>query len=760
VLRLYSLSLISALILGAFSCTYAQDFVTDAQNFFVDSTIQERRFGIEIEFYGLPDSQIESLIIEHFQARLKSRTENGAAIFETPFGEVKLVIEGQAWRYENDPARYQKQLASDKVQAPREIVFPPLFYKDIPRIEGLVRALKARGALGTDETHAVSTQVNVEMPLLTEDQRNVDNLVNLMKVYFNPEHAKQAQALLQIPVIRREYIKNFSDGFLQKLANPQYQPTARELFDDYFYRQSLEALGFRDAWSLPIQEARDLLLAQPNPVMPQILKMVRLRVSSLILLAFADDPLAEKILASRWIKPVPVVEYREFNTDFDIRSSIDRALGLTRSAQLYGNYDHDELIAQITGIIPQDLKRLRERKSHQIVRYMLQDPGLGPITDQEKLEFQVSSPDTLWIQLSPQTTGQSPLVLPGESIVYHRRHIHKKTIQGLYNPGLENELIQQVMENKIFEAKLLNQYAPGVMPRTLSLPEVLADRPLRIENLKILLDSRFPEGWVMKGAWDLGSELTIITDSVDIGTEAGKADLTFERKLRAIQKKFAGLDPETLDAELKELPGYLGWKIKKLLLNPSLVMIQSRLKIKKEFRVEVQGGQILGNGSTVERYAYLNDKNLEPSSGEVRMAEEFVRSVLRKLPSPLQAMPFGFDVALLDDGSWAVIETNAGGNSSFLDENAASSRALVEYLKSYPEKFKNGEVRTLSPEEQMQWIKNKFKKLGINPKLEYPGMKFYRDHIDDPEFPEKPLPKSNQKSQSLGKCQSLLQSLF
>src|SRR5262249_29681987 len=140
-----------------------------------------------------------------------------------------------------------------------------------------------------------------------------------------------------------------------KLADPTYKPTARQLFDDYFYRQGAELAGREDAWTADLDVLKAFMVAQPDPyVHPNVTKMLRLRVSSLLLLAFPEDPLTKLVVATRWARPMPIVEFREMNTDFDIKATIEQCLGIVRSVEVFGDYEHDDLVSRLSGIDKRD----------------------------------------------------------------------------------------------------------------------------------------------------------------------------------------------------------------------------------------------------------------------------------------------------------------------------------------------------------------------------------------------------------------------
>lgn len=707
------------------------DLLFDAQHMFFDETMHSRRFGVEIEFGSRDDAAVVRLIKEKLGARETGRLPSGEVLFESPYGPVALKIEGQAWRHEEDPVRYQEQLEIDRVSAPREIVLPPMTYKDIGAIQALTEALQSAGMTGTGPGEAVSTQVNVEMPSLLESPRNVANLVNLLRVYSWPAHFQQIRARIRPPEIRHEYLGELSPGFLRKLRDPFYNPGARELFDDYLYRQSLELQGRADAWTMGIDQARKALLSQPEPSEPRIVKMQRLRVSSLLLLAFPDDPLSRQIVADEWARPAPIVEFREFNTDFKTKDAVERALGLIRSVERFGFYDHDDLVSRLTGVSKADIGLIRQTRSERpILRYELEDPN----SDSEELS-QAPGSDVLRISLSPNRRGRQPLLIEGDSLIYHRRNIHRSTILGKRNPGLENSLIQTVMENKIFESKVFDRYAPGSLPRHMLLRDLIPEGEPEVPALLAKLKEAFPQGWVMKGAWDYGSEKSIVTDQTDVEGAIRDYREGFEDHRQKIERELRGQDPEWIFEELRKHPGYRGAKILEALASPDEVFFQERVPIAREFRVEVQGGKVLGRGSTLARYAYLGENQEEVSQEEIRDAEAFVQGVLERLPQALRLLPYGFDAAHLEDGRWVILESNAGGNSSFLHENKASSDALEDYLRALAGGVYRAIGLALSPHRQIRWIGAHIRAFQLDPARHFEGLQFTRDDILDPDYP-------------------------
>jgi hypothetical protein len=200
-----------------------------------------------------------------------------------------------------------------------------------------VKALPSIGAKGTygESVNAVSTQVNFEIaPADMKPEEQVNIVLELLRFYFHEKNIWQIRAEQNIPEQRKPFLGPFSNGFMRKLTSPDYNPTARELFDDFFYRQSAEYLGRYDAWVKPLAEIQAYVRALPKPVMakyPQLAKVVKLqsiRASSWLMMMFPDDWYSQMILAEEWAKPHPILEFRDWNNNFDVMTPVREVLGL------------------------------------------------------------------------------------------------------------------------------------------------------------------------------------------------------------------------------------------------------------------------------------------------------------------------------------------------------------------------------------------------------------------------------------------------
>lgn len=338
---------------------------------------EDDRVGIEIEFTGL--SIKDTLDIVHgFTGGKVIKKENTIKTtlkevneYENVYNEAIIpewVIEGSS--IGELIIRLENNQVDDSNLEPEatvlELVTSPLRKTQIFQLQEIVTALRNKGAKGTADGESVSIQYNTEVNEGNIATYNWNNLIDLLRVYMNPRHREQIDEHLNIPVFRKDYIKLYSAGFLSIVLNPNYKPTIRELFDDFFYRQSLELLGYNDAWTMDISMAQKLLLSQKNSVVPLVVKQNKLRISSLLAMAFPQDPITKIYILSGWITPLPIVEWREFNNDFNILEYYREVMGLIYMTKKFGSFDHDTLISKWSGVEESVIRDLRKKSFEQI----------------------------------------------------------------------------------------------------------------------------------------------------------------------------------------------------------------------------------------------------------------------------------------------------------------------------------------------------------------------------------------------------------
>lgn len=756
--RIFLIALISLTHAG-----HSADLLTTAENTFYNS--DNTRVGIEVEFTGLEINKVVSLVSRALNAKATSRfipmkttlkeyDAQGNAVYNEELlqefvlqteslGEVILKIDNNmvSDTGEIDPKAAVIELVTAPIREPQVVV-----------LQELMDRLKKAGAQGTSHEHAVSIQTNVEIAEGKIDQVDWKQIVNTIRAYVKYE--KQIDNSLQVPAIRRKYLKQFTPGFIAKVLDSDYKISARGLYDDLVYRQSLEYMGKpKAAWNLPIEEVRKRVMAQKNPIVPEVVKQNRLRLSSLLMKAFPDDPMSKLYNDSGWAKARPLIEFRERNNDFNVMAPFKQSIGLIQAAKQYGYYDLDRLLYSISGVEEDTVKTLRKEGLAStktgdtlIFRYFIGDPKEVDQSDYKNMKKAYA--DTVVGFLPLKNYGERPLVVPGESVVFHRLPLHRNSIVGKYNPTLINTNLVQALENKYTEGRFWNEYSPGAMPETVLLEHLISAKDggqLQVKDIAQKLSAKFPQGWVMKGVWDLGSEKQIVTDKTDIVGEVEaylKSD--FDQYKTKVEAKFeaAGTAPEYALNELKKHPNYMGYKLHSMLSSPGLSIVQNRVDIDREFRVEVVAGKVLSRGSTFDRWWYTfkyggkMDEYVPVPKSTIRAVEQFAQRAVNKLPKELRNMTFGMDIATLKDGGLVMIESNPGGNSNFLfEEEKISVRALRERLEEFPEEVRQGKINLgLSPENQMQFLKAKFADWKIDTNRLYPGMDFKSDRIVDAEF--------------------------
>ncbi|MFN8790983.1 MAG: amidoligase family protein [Bdellovibrionales bacterium] len=777
------------ILLSAFSpLAQAVDLLTTAEKVFY--TPDNTRVGIEVEFSGLSAQKVAEVVsqtlggftttqMETLKTSIKEIRPDGTRIYNELSIEEYVVHTKQLGKVLVKPETNQVTDASvDFKNVIVELVTEPIREHQSESLQQVMDALKKKGAQGTSDTNAVATQMNTEIAEGHLERIDWRQIVNVMRSYVLPNHRRQIEASLDVPRIRRKYVRTFSKGLQEKILDPRYRISGRGLYDDVIYRQSLEVLGFKDAWTMPIAKARQTLLAQANPIVPQVVKQTALRLSSLLMFAFPDDPMTKIIHSSGWAVPRPLIEWREWNTNFNVKSPFKQAIGLLQAAKSYGYYDHDKLIYSLAGIEEKTVRKIRQasqaagKDGTVLFRYYLADPKN---VDRSEYTEMTKAYDGTPVGFMPLfDIGTKPLHIPGESIVVHRIMAHRYNVLGKYNPTLINFNIVQALENKYTEALFWNDYAPGVMPETILLESTVGAKD-SVRAVVQKLNQRFPKGWVLKGVWDLGTEKNIVTDKVDVVKEV-EAYLQgdFDLYRRRLEREFnsQGIPIEYLLMELAKHPHYKGWKIHTLLQARETTIVQSRVDIAREFRGEVFAGHVLGGESTVDRYMYeyeLSGRMSEykaPPRWMFAAAEKFVQNAVDSLPAEFRNMTFGMDIAVLRDKSLIMIESNPGANSSFLYEvEAPSVRALRERVEQFPKLVREGKVHLgLSPEQQMTYLKRKFASWQIDISKLYSGFKFLEDRIVDSEFRQlSPNPnyyqvgkEKTEPAQSVRTCRSLL----
>lgn len=326
----------------------------------------------------------------------------------------------------------------------------------------------------------------------------------------------------------------------------------------------------------------------------------------------------------------------------------------------------------------------------------------------------------------------SPLLLPGESVVWHNMPELARTLLGKYNPALINSDLVLILQNKYAEAFFWESYVPGAMGKSVwlkSLINGLSKPASHAAELKKRLDALFPKGWVIKGVNDSATQASfIITNSIDIEKElrlySENLDL-FQEKLLEAERLAEGGNPDIYMRTIRDVPGFMGWRLKRLFKEPEAFIVQERFKLLSEYRVEVVMGEVLDD-VIIPRYQY--DIPTDPSwqqDAAIPKVRDAVKAWIARLPSELRVTPFGMDVATTADGRIVLIESNAGGNSGFLENDPRSMKSLNKALRRFPQRLATGEVSIgLSPNQQMTMIHQILKQTNMTLKQNFSYLNF------------------------------------
>jgi len=704
------------------------------------------RVGMEVEIRGLSQEEISQILINKLGGRLEKRADNIKYVDKTDGNKEKISeailykvkgklidrIDVKAEGNGIDPSDYENSRKNPVLV--EVITHGPLTYEQLEVFSEAIDDIKKAGASGTDHNTAVSIQANVELVDENIQKDPGKFLLNLLRNYYKDDHYKLLEQEFPLIAGRDVYVGEYSPGFMRKIRSTDYNPTTKELFDDFFYRQSAEYLGFDNAWSGTIDEVKDIikkaLTVDEFGKILRVMKYNDLRISSFLIYLFPEDWMSQFIVSTNWVKPRPLVEFRRPNNTFKVLEIAAGAMGLVQKS-IEGEFNIYDDIGTSHGIRGQDAKNLLTKQNPYektyVVRQFLGDPSdKGEFESFKEVEHYYKKSTPVWVNSGIQ--DKEPLFLPGESVVFHRLPETSGNIMGKYNPVLINAEISKILEHKYVEPAFWNKYAEGSIAKTRLISDFTKEK-IPVAKLKAMLDQAFPKGWVIKGVWDNATQAKfLITDKTDLEGELNKFKNNQEEYLTLVEKireKYKNANPDVITRKLRERPEYIGHRIHQFLKKPHQSIVQEKLAIKDEYRVEVIAGHVLGNGSTIPRYQYEYPKDdawlKDPN---IQRVEEFAQSTVDRLPENLRGMTLGMDVAVLSDGSIKMIESNPQGNSGFLSNDKRSIKALDKFLKKFPEMVKNNEISLgMKTEEQLNWAHEFIEKeLGLDFNLHYPHL--------------------------------------
>ncbi len=637
---------------------------------------------------------------------------------QTALGSFRVELDDNGTsRGEFNPEKFVTEIITEPLENMEQVV----------KLNEALRYLKDKGARGVGSGQPVAIHVNIEIGGGNPGQADIDALLGFLRTYLSPRHRFELERYFKVPRNRKPYMGSYSRGMMTRILDANYQPSRRQFFDDFLYRQTMELHGKSDAWIQDIgdvkKQVRHIVESEGVDALLPVAKWNHVRISSLLVFMFPNDWISRYLVESFWVKALPIIELREANSDFRLLDLYQKVLGLFNKSLAQ---QPDASVEKKDGLFKRDRERLHRAEVAAdgrpwVIRTMYPDGVTNPYANQTDMsylqKYRVRQSSLVFV--NGNDLPERPLSLGGESVVFHNLPELQQVLRGRYNPGLYNQFVGQFLEHKYFEALFWNDFAPRAMPETLLLRDLLTPSTSP-EQLQKILNQRFPDGWVIKGAFESATqEQFIITDKHDLKVELEKYGELFEDFQRVREealRKASGNNPDILSRLTREHPASHGWRLKRYFKQSHNAIVQERVKIATEYRVEAIAGRILGGESTVPRYQYeIPETDEWRDENEIRRVEGFTQRLLDKLPAELRATPFAFDIAVLEDGSLRMIESNPMSNSGFLIYDKRGVKALNKFLLRLPDLLKRGELSEgLSQSSQIEFVKKFTSKHRLN----------------------------------------------
>ena len=177
------------------------------------ATIQEQRFGVEIEVAGAARHRIAEAVAEAAGGRITAATHHG---YDAP---LDTNARGRRWNIQSDSS-----LAVTAGHRGSELVTPVLSWDDIPTRKQVVRKVKASGAIahrsGSVHVHADGRQ------------HTPKSLSILAKMVYKNEDMI-FDALKVLPERRRRYTQPMDDEFIDKVA--RRRPHSKQKLNEMWF---------------------------------------------------------------------------------------------------------------------------------------------------------------------------------------------------------------------------------------------------------------------------------------------------------------------------------------------------------------------------------------------------------------------------------------------------------------------------------------------------------------------------------------------
>ncbi|MEW5421556.1 amidoligase family protein [Amorphus sp. 3PC139-8] len=130
-----------------------------------------RQVGVEVEFAGLDTADVARLVQARLGGEISASDPHRWSVTDTALGTFKIELDSRYAHPESHsgPTDLAMREAFGRVASivvPTELIAPPIPYRKLPEIDGLVSMLSAAGAQGTTEwaPYAFGLHLNIETP--------------------------------------------------------------------------------------------------------------------------------------------------------------------------------------------------------------------------------------------------------------------------------------------------------------------------------------------------------------------------------------------------------------------------------------------------------------------------------------------------------------------------------------------------------------------------------------------------------------------
>lgn len=565
-----------------------------------------------------------------------------------------------------------------------------------------------------------SVIVNVEIP------KNITLIRDVIINVYRPENRKHIVMENNFrdsgaisPVLLRKMMQTTNGQFV-------YNPSFDEFFDDYMIRQTAEFLIKEKAWTAPIKEVSQELYNR--------LDDLQYPHYGVDLIQWFSYYKPEHFLCKKFLKenpPSPSIQFHEFSTN--VSESLRRGVGLVKATELYGPFISDQAVSQITSVGIDLIRKIRKKLIYGeavIVKYIAWDPESCPHIHRrtiQKLQKTYKKDNVIFGFMSPQFHGYSPLVIPGNSIVWHSSPMHRFNIIGKYNPSLVNFNVAQFLENKFFEHLFYETYCPAYFPVTKHLRDILPPgtdlKNIPVDLFTSSANKAFPDGWIIKGVWEMDGSHEIINHKIQghrLLDDMYKSQFLDWASKHKYQNEGYGCDPhQGLNSILRTSRHVIAHKLHNYLHNGNDVIIQKWTPTYREFKLECYG--TVCPKDLITEYEEQRNDTSAVSKGIRNNSLFAFQQCLANIPDKIRGMALSVDIGVIRDFATPVIyETNPGGKSVYILQDSETVKKHNNFLQSYPELYSSSKKvqKGLSPEDQIKYIINLIHHWKINP-IEY-----------------------------------------